>query len=108
MSLSDDLVAAEHAYRTAVMELVAQADDVEPLARMAEHLADMTAAMRAATLAAMERVDLFGSVAATSYICWRRAKRLQDTPPKTCSTRPDPTNRPRAPPRDVPNERRKL
>lgn len=66
MSLSDDLTAAEHAYRTAVMELVKKADDVEPLARMAEHLANMTATVRAATLAAMERVDLFDSVAAAA------------------------------------------
>lgn len=65
MSLSDELAAAEHAYRTAVMALVKRADDVEPLAYMAEHLANMTATVRAATLAAMERVDLFDSMAAT-------------------------------------------
>lgn len=63
MALSDDLAAVERAYRTAVMELVKQADDVEPLARVAEHLANMSAVMRAAGLAAMERVDLFDSVA---------------------------------------------
>lgn len=45
------------------MTLVKQADDVEPLAHMAEHLANMAAAVRGAALAAMERVDLFDSVA---------------------------------------------
>lgn len=61
--LATDLAAAEQAYRTAVMELVKRTDDVEPLARMAEHLANMTGALRAVTLAAMERVDLLDSVA---------------------------------------------
>jgi len=65
MSLSDDLTAAECAYRTAVTELVKQADDVGPLARVAEHLANMAATVRVAALDAMERVDLFDSVAAT-------------------------------------------
>lgn len=64
MSLSDELYAAEDAYRRAVTVLVRQADDVEPLAQVAAHFANMTAAVRAATLAAMERVDLFDSVAA--------------------------------------------
>lgn len=43
VSLSDDLTAAEYAYRTAMMTLVKQADDMEPLAHMAEHLANMAA-----------------------------------------------------------------
>lgn len=64
MSLSDDLFAAEDAYRTAVTALVRQADDVEPLAQVAAHFANMTATVRTATLAAMERVALFDSVAA--------------------------------------------
>lgn len=64
MSLSEELVAVEDAYRKAVTALVEQADDVEPLAHMATHFANMAATVRTAALAAMERVDLFDSVAA--------------------------------------------
>lgn len=64
MSLSEDLAAAEDAYRAAITALVVQADDVEPLAQMATHFANMAATVRAAALAAMERVDLFDSMAA--------------------------------------------
>lgn len=64
MALSDDLAAAENSYRTIVMQLVEQADNLDPLAQVAEHLANMTVTLRLATLAAMQRVDLFDSTSA--------------------------------------------
>lgn len=64
--LSGCLSAAENAYRTAVMDLVPRADDVEPLARVAAHLADMAAALRRAAADAMGRVDLFDSTSAAA------------------------------------------
>lgn len=66
MSLSQDLAAAETAYRKAVTALVAQADDLEPLAQVATHFANMAATIRGVTLSAMARVDLFDSVSAAA------------------------------------------
>lgn len=65
--LASALASAEDAYRTAVMDLVGRADDVLPLARVAEHLANMCAAVGHAAGAALERVDLFESVAVAGY-----------------------------------------
>lgn len=79
MELATKLTDVEHAYRTAVMSLVGRADDVAPLARVAEHLANMCAAVGQAAGAALERVDLFDQLAAAGYAAQHDAGYTGDT-----------------------------